>query len=224
MSLALTLPAAEPGDPGGLTGFVLDTVDALGAPGVGFLSFLEVVFPPIPSEVVLPLAGYLVQQGTISLAAVLILSTLGSYLGSLVLYYVGWAIGLRRAAALADRIPLMEARDVTVSADWFHRHEGAAVFTGRFIPGVRSLISLPAGAARMNLVKFSLYTILGSGLWNTLLVSIGLALGTQHELVEQYGAYIDYAVYAVLAGLLVFAIVRRVRRIRAESRDETPVV
>ncbi|WP_432562169.1 DedA family protein [Kineococcus sp. SYSU DK003] len=201
---------------GGLTGFVLDTVDALGAPGVGLLSFLEVVFPPIPSEIVLPLAGYLVQTGNINLAAVAVLSTAGSLLGSLALYWVGKVIGLQRAARIADRVPLMDASDVTKAADWFHRHEGAAVFTGRFIPGVRSLISLPAGAARMNLLKFTLLTLLGSGLWNGLLLGLGMALGTQYELVEQYGHYVDYVFYAAIAAVLLWAVARRVRTRRAE--------
>ncbi|GAA0316792.1 DedA family protein [Kineococcus aurantiacus] len=203
-------------DTGGLTGFVLGTVEALGAPGVGLLSLAEVVFPPIPSEVVLPLAGFLVQTGAIGLTAVLLLSTLGSYVGSLLLYWLGRAVGLERAARVADRIPLMDASDVTRSADWFHRHEGAAVFTGRFVPGVRSLISLPAGAAGMNLVKFSLFTVAGSGLWNGLLIGLGMALGTQYELVERYGHFLDYAFYAAIAGVLVWAVARRVRRRRAE--------
>lgn len=203
-------------DTGGLTGFVLGTVEALGAPGVGLLSLAEVVFPPIPSEVVLPLAGFLVQPGAIGLTAVLLLSTLGSYVGSLLLYWLGRAVGLERAARVADRIPLMDASDVTRSADWFHRHEGAAVFTGRFVPGVRSLISLPAGAAGMNLVKFSLFTVAGSGLWNGLLIGLGMALGTQYELVERYGHFLDYAFYAAIAGVLVWAVARRVRRRRAE--------
>ncbi|WP_432536310.1 DedA family protein [Kineococcus arenarius] len=217
MSLALqTTTGGQASDVGGLTGFVLDTVATLGAPGVGALSFLEVVFPPIPSEVVLPLAGYQVQQGRVSLLWVAVLSVLGAFLGSLLLYWVGRAVGLRRAAAIADRVPLMDADDVHRSSDWFRRHEGASVFTGRFVPGVRSLISLPAGAAHMRLWKFSLLTVLGSGLWNGLLIGLGMALGTQYRLVEQYGQYLDYVFYAVVAGLLALAVRRRVRRRRAE--------
>ncbi|PRY18453.1 DedA family protein [Kineococcus rhizosphaerae] len=210
-STAETVPTT-----GGLTGFVLDTVETLGAAGVGLLSFAEVVFPPIPSEVVLPLAGFLVQTGAIGLVAVLGLSTLGSYLGSLLLYWVGHAVGLDRAARIAAKVPLMDAEDVTKSADWFHRHEGAAVFTGRFVPGVRSLVSLPAGAARMGLLKFSLFTVAGSGLWNALLIGLGMALGTQYELVERYGHYLDYAFYAVIGAVLVWAVARRVRARRAQ--------
>ena len=214
---ALALQTATPSDgAGGITGFVLDVVATLGAPGVGVLSFLEVVFPPIPSEIVLPLAGYQVQQGRIGLTAVIVLSTLGSYLGSLVLYWVGRALGLDRAARIADRVPLMEAADVRKAGDWFTRHDTAAVFTGRFIPGVRSLISLPAGAARMPLLRFSVLTVLGSGIWNGLLVGLGVALGTQYAVVEQYGHYLDYAFYAAIAAVLVWAVARRVRSRRRE--------
>jgi membrane protein DedA with SNARE-associated domain len=214
MSTTLAPPADS--QTGGLTGFVLETVDTLGAPGVGLMSFLEVVFPPIPSEVVLPLAGYQVQQGRIGLVAVVLFSVGGAFLGSLVLYWLGKVVGLQRAARIADRIPLMDASDVTRSAEWFHRHEGAAVFTGRFVPGVRSLISLPAGAAGMGLLKFSLLTVLGSGLWNGLLIGLGMALGTQYELVESYGHYLDYAFYAAIAAVLVWAVARRVRSRRRE--------
>ncbi|ABS03013.1 DedA family protein [Kineococcus radiotolerans] len=216
-ALAATTSGGSTGQTGGLTGFVLDTVDALGAPGVGLMSFLEVVFPPIPSEVVLPLAGYQVQQGRIDLVAVVLFSIAGAFLGSLLLYWVGKVIGLDRAARIADRIPLMDASDVTKSAEWFHRHEGAAVFTGRFVPGVRSLISLPAGAARMRLLKFSVLTVLGSGLWNGLLIALGLALGTQYELVEEYGHYLDYVFYAAIAAVLAWAVARRVRSRRREG-------
>jgi len=217
---ALALQASTPtGDgAGGVTGFVLDVVATLGAPGVGVLSFLEVVFPPIPSEVVLPLAGYQVQQGRIGLVAVIVLATVGSYLGSLVLYGVGRALGLQRAARIVDRVPLMEAADVHKAGDWFSRHDTAAVFTGRFVPGVRSLVSLPAGAARMPLVRFTVLTVLGSGLWNGLLVGLGVALGTQYAVVEQYGHYLDYAVYAVLGGLLAWAVARRVLRSRSQHQ------
>jgi len=216
MSITAETAPVDMSGTGGLTGLVLDVVDALGAPGLGLISFVEVVFPPIPSEIVLPLAGFLVQTGQLGLVAVFVLSTLGSYLGSLLLYWVGAWIGLDRAARIADRIPLMEAADVTKSAQWFHRHEGAAVFTGRFVPGIRSLISLPAGAARMSVWKFSLFTIAGSGIWNALLIGLGMALGTQYELVEEYGHYVDYVFYVAIASVLAWAIVRRIRTRRAQ--------
>ncbi|GAA3623818.1 DedA family protein [Kineosporia mesophila] len=199
---------------GGLTGWVLDLTAELGAIGVGALSFLEVVFPPIPSEIVLPLAGYQVQVGELGLAAVFVLATLGSVLGSLVLYWLGAKIGLERAAWLASRIPLVDPGDVYASAAWFSKYDSVAVFTGRFVPGVRSLISLPAGAAGMSLWKFTGWTLLGTSIWNGILIGAGMALGTQYEKVESYAHYLDYILYAVILGLLAFGIGRRVVQYR----------
>ncbi|WP_285600893.1 DedA family protein [Kineosporia sp. NBRC 101731] len=199
---------------GGLTGWVLDLTAELGAIGVGALSFLEVVFPPIPSEIVLPLAGYQVQVGELGLAAVFVLATLGSVLGSLVLYWLGAKIGLERAARLAAKIPLVDPGDVYASADWFSKYDSVAVFTGRFVPGVRSLISLPAGAAGMSLWKFTGWTLLGTSIWNGILIGAGMALGTQYEKVESYAQYLDYILYAVILGLLAFGIGRRVVQYR----------
>jgi membrane protein DedA with SNARE-associated domain len=202
------------GDVGGLTGFVLDLIADLGAIGVGVLSFLEVVFPPIPSEIVLPLAGYQVQVGELNLAAVFILATVGSVLGSIVLYYLGAIIGLQRAAWLASKIPLMDATDVHNSAAWFNKYDSVAVFTGRFVPGIRSLISLPAGAAGMPLWKFTGWTLLGTAIWNAILIGGGMALGTQYEKVEGYAHYLDYLLYAAILGVIAFGIGRRVLQYR----------
>jgi membrane protein DedA with SNARE-associated domain len=200
--------AQRGGGPGGVTGWVLDVIDALGEFGIGVLTLIETVFPPIPSELVLPLAGYLVNRGRLDLAGVLIASTAGALAGALLLYGLGARLGERRATALLARLPLTDEEDVGRAADWFHRHGGATVFTGRLIPGVRSLISLPAGSARMPLPKFSVLTVLGSGLWNSLLVGAGYALGTQYALVERYSTVFDY----VVAGVIVLAVALLVRR------------
>lgn len=183
-------------------------MDALGELGVGLLTLIETVFPPIPSEVVLPLAGYLGNRGRLDLVGVLIASTTGALVGALLLYGLGARLGERRAAALLARLPLVDEEDVTRAVDWFHRHGGIAVFTGRLIPGVRSLVSLPAGAARMSLLKFSVLTVLGSGLWNALLVAGGYALGTQYALIERYSTVLDY----VIVGAIVIAVVLMLRR------------
>ncbi len=211
--------AAQRGDgPGGLTGWVLDVIDALGEVGVGVLTLIETVFPPVPSELVLPLAGYLVHRGRLDLAGVLIASTAGALAGALLLYGLGARLGERRATALLSRLPLLDEDDVGRAADWFHRHGGAAVFTGRLIPGVRSLISLPAGSARMPLLKFSVLTVLGSGLWNVLLIGAGYALGTQYALVERYSSVLDYIVGGVLVLVVALLVRRRLRKRRGAAR------
>ena len=209
----MTIPFAnDPSELGGIVGFAAGLMQTLGEWGVGLFTLLETVFPPIPSEVILPLAGFLSQQGEMSLALVIVTSTLGAYLGALILYGLGAWLGLERAIRLLGKLPLVDEDDFRKAADWFNRHGRPAVFFGRFIPGVRSLISLPAGAARMNLVTFSLFTILGSALWNSLLIGLGAALGTQYKLIDEYSHWLNYAVYAAIGGVVLWLIIRRVRR------------
>ena len=198
----------------GILGWAERVMISLGEWGVGFLVLLETVFPPIPSEVVLPLAGFITSQGTMNLPLVIATSIAGGYVGALGLYGLGAALGQERSIRVLARLPLVDREDFERADGWFSRHGKASVFFGRLIPGVRSLISLPAGAQRMNLVAFSVLTLAGSGIWNGVLIGLGVALGTQYALVEQYSRYLNYVVYAVLAGLLVALVVRRVRRAR----------
>lgn len=207
--------SAAPGA-GGLSGLVLQLIDALGEWGVALMLFVETVFPPIPSEVILPLAGFLAGAGRMNLVLVLVLATAGSYLGALVLYWLGAAIGFERTTRWLGRLPLVDEDDFRTAADWFHRHGRSAVFFGRFVPIVRSLISLPAGADRMHLGTFSVFTIIASGVWNSGLVLLGAAFGTQYERVEQYTEWIDRVLYVVIAVVVVTFVVRRVRRVRRE--------
>ncbi|MDI2099720.1 DedA family protein [Ruicaihuangia caeni] len=202
--------------PGGLTAFVLDLTAALGEAGVAILVFLETVFPPIPSEIILSLAGYLANTGEMNLWLAVIAATMGSVAGALALYWIGRLYGEERAIRTLAMLPLVYRDDFEKAAAWFHRHGRSAVFFGRFIPIVRSLISLPAGAARMPLPQFALYTAAGSGLWNLALIGFGWLLGTQHHLVEEYMQYIDYVVYAVIAGLVVALVIRWALRRRRD--------
>ena len=198
----------------GLLGWAERVMTALGEWGVGVLVLLETVFPPLPSEVVLPLAGFLTSQGELNLALVIATSTLGAYLGALCLYGLGAALGQDRSIRLLAMLPLVDRDDFERADAWFGRHGKASIFFGRLIPGVRSLISLPAGAQRMPLTTFTIFTLAGSGLWNVILIGAGVALGTQYALVDRYSRYINYALYAVIAGLVVALVVRRVRRTR----------
>ncbi|WP_029266641.1 MULTISPECIES: DedA family protein [unclassified Microbacterium] len=207
----------------GLTGFAADVLTALGDVGVGVLVFLEVLVPPIPSEVILPFAGYLSQSGALSLGWLIFWSTLASLLGALLLYGLGAAIGMDRAVRMLAATRLVSRSDLERGGDWFVRSGGWTVLVGRMVPGVRSLISIPAGASRMNLVTFSIYTVIGSGLWNTLLLGVGAALGTQHEQLEQYLGYLDYVVYSAIAIALVVLIVRRIREASGEKKQTVDV-
>jgi membrane protein DedA with SNARE-associated domain len=204
----------------GLTGFAADVLTALGDIGVGVLVFLEVLVPPIPSEVILPFAGYLSQSGELILGWLIFWSTLASWLGAMLLYWLGSAIGMERAIRLLAATRLVSRTDLERGAAWFARSGGWTVLVGRMVPGVRSLISIPAGASRMGIVRFSIYTIIGSGLWNALLLGVGAALGTQHERLEHYLGYLDYLVYAAIAIALAVLVLRRVREGAGVRRDE----
>lgn len=204
--------AAPAEEVSGLVGFALQLMKNLGEVGVGALTFLETVFPPVPSEVILPLAGFLARQGDMNLALALGLSVLGGWLGALVLYALGALVGIERATNWLAKLPLVDRRDFEKATAWFDKHGRKAVFFGRLIPGIRSVISLPAGAARMNLVSFSLLTIAGSTIWNSLLMGAGYALGSQYERISIYADYLNYAVYAALAIIVIVFVVRRIRR------------
>jgi membrane protein DedA with SNARE-associated domain len=203
----------------GILGWAERVMISLGEWGVGFLVLLETVFPPIPSEVVLPLAGFITSQGAMNLPLVIATSITGAWLGALGLYGLGAALGQERSIRVLSRLPLVDREDFERADAWFRRHGRASIFFGRLIPGVRSLISLPAGAQRMNLLTFSVLTVAGSGIWNVALIGLGAALGTQYALVERYSSYLNYALYAVLGGLLVALVVRRVRRTRRRPPD-----
>jgi membrane protein DedA with SNARE-associated domain len=200
---------------GGLVGVAARAIDSLGEWGVGAFTLAETVVPPIPSEVILPLAGYLAKQGSLNLFLVFVTSTLGAYLGALLLYWLGAKLGLERSIRGLSKLPLVDREDFEHAAGWFRRHGRSSIFFGRLLPGVRSLISLPAGAASMPLGTFSLYTLAGSGLWNGALIGLGYLLGTQYRLIEQYSRFLNYAVYAALVATVVLLVARRVKRAKA---------
>lgn len=141
--------------------WIVGLMETLGAPGVGVAILLENLFPPIPSEVVLPLAGFTVAQGSLNMLNVFIWSVLGSVIGAYVLYGVGAWLGLERLRKIADWMWLVRASDVDAAMNFFHKYGKPSVFIGRLIPGVRSLISIPAGLDRMSLLTFGLWTTLG---------------------------------------------------------------
>lgn len=211
--------AAETGGPadglGGLVGAAARAIDTLGEWGVGAFTLAETVVPPIPSEVILPLAGYLAKQGALNLLLVFVTSTLGAYAGALFLYWLGAKLGLERSIRGLSRLPLVDREDFDKAAGWFRRHGRSSIFFGRLLPGVRSLISLPAGASAMPLGTFSLYTLAGSGLWNGALIGLGYLLGSQYRLIEQYSRFLNYAVYGALGVTVVLLVARRFRRAKA---------
>lgn len=206
-------PASRP-ELDGLAGFVVDVVDSLGAVGVGLLVAAENLFPPIPSEVVLPVAGYVASLGRMNVVAAILAATVGSLLGALALYAFGAVVGRDRLRQWIERMPLLDVADFDRTERWFDRHGGRAVLLGRCVPVVRSLISIPAGVERMPLRTFVPYTLLGSGVWNTLFVVAGYQLGARWEDIGRYSGLLNNIILASIAVLTVRFLVKRLRRRR----------
>lgn len=207
----------DPSELTGLVGWIADVIELLGAVGVGVLTLAEVFFPPIPSELVLPMAGFLAGQGRLHLVAAVVASTVGSTFGALALYWLAAAWGNERVRQLLGALPLMEPRDLDRAEEWFDRHDRSSVFIGRLVPGVRSLISLPAGFRRMPLGSFIALTAVGSAIWNTLLVAAGYLLGNRWRSVGQYSDWLNYAVIALLLGAVAKFVWSRRDRISLSS-------
>lgn len=186
----------------GLVGWVVDVISAMGAVGVGLLLALDNILPIIPSEVVLPFAGYLAAQGEMSVWLTLVAATVGSTASAYVYYEAGRRLGPDRARAALCRLPLTDEDDIERATDWFARHGRTAVLTGRMVPLVRSMISLPAGTEGMGRVRFGLLTAAGSAIWNGLWLWIGLAVGRRWQQVGEYSDWFNYAIVAVAVALL----------------------
>jgi membrane protein DedA with SNARE-associated domain len=198
-----------------MASWVMQMMSTMGYVGLVLLMVLENIFPPIPSEVIMPLAGFMATQDRLSLLGVIVAGTLGSVLGALPLYYVGRKIGDERLKAFADRHGrwlTLSREDLDNAKQWFDRHGGLAVFLCRLVPGVRSLISIPAGIEGMSLAPFLLYTTIGAGLWTALLALAGYGLGANFRQVERY---LDPASYVVLA-IIIVLYVRRVVKHKGE--------
>ncbi|GGS12258.1 DedA family protein [Streptomyces aureoverticillatus] len=206
--------AAAPADApaGGIAGWAADLMDSLGALGAGAAIALENLFPPLPSEVILPLAGFAASQGKFSLLSALLWTTVGSVVGALALYWVGALLGRDRTVAIAARLPLVKTADIEKTENWFARHGTKAVFFGRMIPIFRSMISIPAGIERMPLPVFLGLTTLGSLLWNSVFVLLGYGLGSRwHEVTDAVGLY-SKAVLGVVALAVVAFVAVRIRK------------
>jgi len=209
---------------GDLAEWVKDVIESLGYPGVVFIVALENLFPPIPSEVVLPFAGFLSGEGRFDFWLVVLAATAGSVIGAWILYYVGRWIGEdwgRQILLDRGRFFLMSAADLERADRWFADHGRSTVFFARLVPGVRSLVSLPAGFARQPLAEFTLYTTLGSAVWNVLLIGAGHLLGENWDRVEGVVAPLTYVVYAGIVGGAGYAFYLLCRRRAARRRADS---
>ncbi|MEU7971219.1 DedA family protein [Micromonospora sp. NPDC049089] len=212
---------AQAGDPSeftGLTGWVASVIEVMGPVGVALLVALESIVPPIPSEIVLALAGFLAHEGKFNVFVVVLAATVGSLVGALVLYWLGAALGEERLKRWLDHIPLVDSDDLERADKWFERHGRWAVLIGRVVPVVRSLVSVPAGANRMPMGEFILLTTIGSGVWNGLIVGAGYALGSQWQDVARYSDWFNYAIVAIFVVMVASWAIRKVRKRR--DRDD----
>ena len=200
----------------GIVGWVVDLMEALGAPGVGLAIALENLFPPLPSEVFLPLAGFAASRGDLSLVAAIVWTTIGSVVGALALYGLGAALGRNRLRAIAARMPLMDVGDIDKAEAWFARHGPKAVFFGRMVPLVRSMISVPAGVERMSIPLFLALTAAGSLIWNSIFVVAGYLLGENWHIVESYAGILSKVVLVAIAIAVVVFVIMRIRRRRPD--------
>jgi membrane protein DedA with SNARE-associated domain len=202
-----------------VTAWVFSIVDRLGGIGVGLLIFLENLVPPIPSEAILPLAGFRARTGAINLWVAWPAATLGSVLGALSLYGLGAWLGYDRLHRLAGRrwFILTSQKDLDRGERTFARHGGKMVLLGRCVPLIRSVVSIPAGIARMPLPRFIALTAIGSGVWNALFIGLGWVLGEHWDRVQGWLGPVTY----VLLGLAVVGLVWLAIR-KARERSERP--
>ncbi|MEA2316380.1 MAG: hypothetical protein QOD44_569 [Solirubrobacteraceae bacterium] len=200
--------------------WVRDVVTTSGYPGLGALILIENLFPPIPSELILPLAGFYVGKGDLNFILAVLAATAGAVAGALIIYGVA-RFGGRPALLRFGKVLRVQEKDLDRADDWFDRYGVWIVLGGRLIPGARSLVSIPAGLSEMPLGRFIALTTLGSAMWNTALVGAGWALGSNYDKVGNIVGPVSTAVVAVLVLALVAGAVWLVRRGRRRRTAAT---
>ena len=203
-------------------GWIESLIAAIGYPGIVLAMALENIFPPIPSEAVLPFAGALSAKGELNFWLAVAAGTLGSLIGAIVLYAVGYIAreaGVRRLVESYGKYVFISESDLDRSVAWFERYGEAVVFFGRLIPLIRSIISVPAGYARMNFVRFLIYTTLGTTLWNLILTYIGRVLGENWESITELMAPYENGALFVLALIILLFFGWRALRWRRRRRE-----
>ena len=189
----------------------VDIVSQGGYLGVFLLMLAENIFPPIPSELIMPLAGFVSARGDLNIVLVILAGTAGSVAGALPWYYAGALFGRDRLKRMANRYGrwlTVSSVDIDVASLWFARHGAAAVFFGRLIPAIRTLISVPAGIVSMPLLPFLAYSTIGSLIWTALLAVTGYLLQSQYELVEQYMDPVSKGVLIAVIAIYVYRFIR----------------
>ncbi len=190
--------------------WIAQLIDRTGYLGVALLMFLENVFPPIPSELIMPMAGFTAARGELRFIGIVLAGTAGSVAGALLWYYVGTLVTTSRLEAWAmkhGRWLTLKPHDVEKASAWFDKHGGTAVFLGRLVPTVRTLISVPAGIFGMGRRKFIMLTVLGSGIWSTALTAAGYLLEDRYEQVGRYLNPVATGVFAIIVLVYLYRLV-----------------
>lgn len=207
----------------GIADWAVSLMENLGGLGAGIAIAAENLFPPLPSEIILPLAGFTVSRGGMGFAEAFIWTTIGSIVGALILYGLGAWLGRERLIRIAEWMPLVKVSEVESAEAWFAKHGKKAIFFGRMLPIFRSMISIPAGVERMSLVTFTLLTAAGSAIWNGVFITAGFMLGENWHIVESYADVLKYVVIAgVVVGLALWIAyrVRVARHTRVANESE----
>ena len=198
--------------------WIVNVVRSLGYPGIALLTFLENVFPPIPSELIMPLAGFIAARDGFTIVGAIIAGTVGTMAGAIAWYHVGRKVGEDRVRDFFHRHGRwsgMTCRDIDRAMGWFDRHGGTAVLIGRLIPAIRTFISLPAGFTRMPLLPFLLYTLVGTAAWTAALTYAGVLLGRNYRAVEQY---LGPATWVIVGGIVAWYLYKVITYDEAEAR------
>lgn len=195
-----------------MTEWITNTMSSLGYLGIGLLMFLENLFPPIPSELIMPLAGFTIAKGDMDFFPAILAGVVGTVLGAYPWYYLGKFIGEERIRNLADRYGkwiTVSGKDIDKADYWFKKHGVVAVFLCRLVPGVRTLISLPAGLNQMPLIPFTLYSTIGTTLWVSFLTFAGFKFGENYHKIEEYIDPISKIVFLSIAIFFILWIIRK---------------
>jgi membrane protein DedA with SNARE-associated domain len=199
-----------------MSDWIVNTMNSLGYVGIALLMFLENLFPPIPSELIMPLAGFTVARGDMNFILAIFAGVFGTVLGAFPWYYAGRILDEQRLERWADKYGKwisVSSTDIKKANKWFDRHGGQAVFLCRLVPGVRTLISLPAGINNMALLPFVIYSTLGTILWTTFLTVAGYKLGENYAVIEKYIDPISkIAVLSIVILLVIWLVRKQMRR------------
>lgn len=195
-----------------LTEWIISIMEQLGYLGIALLMFLDNVFPPIPSEIIMPSAGYSASQGQLTLFGVIIAGCFGSLLAAALLYWIGYKFNHDSIFRFVDRYGrymFIKSSDIKKSLDWFEHYGHRIVFFGRMIPAVRSLISIPAGMSHMPFWKFMFYSGLGTIIWTTFLACVGFYFGENQQLMQQIFSQVSHGIILIILVIIAILLYRR---------------